>query len=109
MRFKPMPRYADGAVSYLHATKADGVVGRQFIQPRVATRAVPDVLLDDVIGIGFSVLVWNNDPMAVLGDEAQRWLAPRSDADSAAAAVAAELGRTRPRRGHCRRRQHAAR
>lgn len=74
MRFKPMPRYTEGAVSYLHTTKADGVVGRQFIQPRVATRSVPDILLDDVTGIGFSVLVWNNDPMAVLGDEAQRWL-----------------------------------
>ena len=74
MRFKPMPRYAAGAVSYLHATKADGVVGRQFIQPRVATRLVSDIPLDDVIGIGFSVLVWNNDPMTVLGDEAQRWL-----------------------------------
>ncbi len=74
MRFKPMPRYTAGAVSYLHAAKADGVVGRQFIQPRVATRLVSDIALDDVIGIGFSVLVWNNDPVTVLGDEAQRWL-----------------------------------
>lgn len=74
MRFKPMPRYTEGAISYLHASEDDGVVGRQFIQPRVATRSISDILLDEVTGTGFSVLAWNNDPMTVLGDEAQRWL-----------------------------------
>jgi 3-(3-hydroxy-phenyl)propionate hydroxylase len=76
MRFKPMPRYTEGAVTYLH-TDADGdaPVGRQFIQPRVDTRAGTDLLLDDVIGPWFAVLCWNNDPLAVLGAEAQRWIA----------------------------------
>ena len=75
MRFKPMPRYTEGAVTYLHAPADDGAVGRQFIQPQVSTRSQPTVLLDDVTGPWFSVLSWNNDPFTVLGDEAERWLA----------------------------------
>ncbi|HZO07037.1 MAG TPA: bifunctional 3-(3-hydroxy-phenyl)propionate/3-hydroxycinnamic acid hydroxylase [Solirubrobacterales bacterium] len=74
MRFKPMPRYARGAITELHAAD-DGVVGRQFIQPRVDTRERRGVQLDEVTGPWFSVLCWNNDPRAVLGEEAERWLA----------------------------------
>lgn len=74
MRFKPMPRYDRGAVTEHHAADA-GVVGRQFIQPRVDTKVERGVLLDDVLGNWFSVLCWNNDPRAVLGEEAERWLA----------------------------------
>jgi 3-(3-hydroxy-phenyl)propionate hydroxylase len=74
MRFKPMPRYREGALTYLHANSGDPVVGRQFIQPRVDTRHASGVRLDDVIGPWFSVLCWNNDPLAVLGSEAERWL-----------------------------------
>jgi 3-(3-hydroxy-phenyl)propionate hydroxylase len=75
MRFKPMPRYARGAVSYVQAADDDAVVGRQFIQPRVDTRVERGVLLDDVLGPWFSLLCWNNDPRAVLGEEAERWIA----------------------------------
>ena len=74
MRFKPMPRYAGGAVSFAHAGPDDAAVGRQFVQPRVDTRDARGVRLDDVLGPWFSVLCWNNDPLAVLGDEAGRWL-----------------------------------
>ena len=74
MRFKPMPRYARGAIAELHAAD-ESVVGVQFIQPRVDTRAERGVRLDDVTGPWFSVLCWNNDPRAVLGEEADRWLA----------------------------------
>jgi 3-(3-hydroxy-phenyl)propionate hydroxylase len=73
MRFKPMPRYARGAITEVHAAD-EGVVGRQFIQPRVDTREAAGVPLDAVTGPWFSVLCWNNDPRAVLGDEAARWL-----------------------------------
>jgi len=73
MRFKPMPRYASGAITEVHA--ADDVVGRQFIQPRVDTRNERGVRLDEVIGPWFSVLCWNNDPRVVLGEETERWLA----------------------------------
>jgi 3-(3-hydroxy-phenyl)propionate hydroxylase len=75
MRFKPMPRYARGALTELHAADGAEVVGCQFIQPRVDTRKERGVLLDEVTGPWFSVLCWNNDPHAVLGDEAERWLA----------------------------------
>jgi 3-(3-hydroxy-phenyl)propionate hydroxylase len=75
MRFKPMPRYAEGAVTYAHASPDDAVIGRQFIQPRVDTRTQRGVMLDDVIGPWFSVLCWNNDPRAILAEEAGRLLA----------------------------------
>jgi len=74
MRFKPMPRYATGAITEVNAAD-DGVVGRQFIQPLVDTREERGVRLDEVTGPWFSVLCWNNDPRAVLGEEADRWLA----------------------------------
>jgi 3-(3-hydroxy-phenyl)propionate hydroxylase len=73
MRFKPMPRYERGAVSYAHASAGATVTGRQFIQPLVDTRERQSVLLDDVLGPWFSVVCWNNDPVAVLGAEAERW------------------------------------
>jgi 3-(3-hydroxy-phenyl)propionate hydroxylase len=75
MRFKPMPRYETGAVVHAGTPPAKGsVVGTLFIQPRVDTRGRADVLLDDVIGPGFAVLCWNNDPRRVLGDIAfARW------------------------------------
>jgi 3-(3-hydroxy-phenyl)propionate hydroxylase len=77
MRFKPMPRYETGAVVHASTPPAPGsVVGTLFIQPRVDTREVSDLLLDDVIGPGFAVLCWNNDPRRVLGDAAfARWKA----------------------------------
>jgi 3-(3-hydroxy-phenyl)propionate hydroxylase len=73
MRFKPMPRYEHGAVSYAYGAAGDAVTGRQFIQPRVDTRVRKDVLLDDVLGPWFAIVCWNNDPLAVLGAEAERW------------------------------------
>ena len=77
MRFKPMPRYEQGAV--VHAVlppPCGSPVGTLFIQPRVDTRAAQNVLLDDVIGAGFAVLCWNNDPRRLLGpDEFARWKA----------------------------------
>ena len=36
-----------------------------FPQPRVDTRTEQNVLLDDVLGPWFSVLVWGNDPRHV--------------------------------------------
>jgi 3-(3-hydroxy-phenyl)propionate hydroxylase len=76
MRFKPMPRYEQGAV--VHASPRDDAspVGTLFIQPRVDTRDTHNVLLDDVLGRWFAVLCWNNNPHKVLGDEAfGRWKA----------------------------------
>jgi len=73
MRFKPMPRYEQGAV--VHAIEQEprdpgSPAGTLFIQPRVDTRAQQDVLLDDVLGPWFAVLCWNNNPRKILGDDA---------------------------------------
>jgi 3-(3-hydroxy-phenyl)propionate hydroxylase len=74
MRFKPMPRYEQGAVVHSVnpkvAQRTPSPVGTLFIQPRVDTRAHQDVLLDDVIGPWFAVLCWNNNPRKILGDDA---------------------------------------
>jgi 3-(3-hydroxy-phenyl)propionate hydroxylase len=74
MRFKPMPRYEQGAVVHTVLSKkpgrAESPVGTLFIQPRVDTRTEHDMLLDDVLGDWFAVLCWNNNPRKILGDEA---------------------------------------
>lgn len=79
MRFKPMPRYEQGAVvttDPLGRKGGDSPVGTLFIQPRVNTREQTGVLLDDVLGTGFAVLCWNNNPRDLLGDDAfARWKA----------------------------------
>ena len=76
MRFKPMPRYQQGAVFHAANSPENSPTGTLFIQPRVDTRADQNVLLDDVLGTGFAVLCWSNNLRAVLGDEAfNRWKA----------------------------------
>lgn len=67
MRFKPMPRYEQGAVVH---TRPDSPVGTLFVQPRVDLRERRDILLDDVLGTGFVVLCWNNNPREILGAQA---------------------------------------
>ena len=66
MRFKPMPRYEQGAVVHSEPRHADSPVGTLFVQPRVDTREHQNVLLDDVLGGGFAVLCWNNNPREIL-------------------------------------------
>lgn len=76
MRFKPMPRYDQGAVYHPKPPTPEAPAGTLFIQPRVDTREQSNVLLDDVIGLNFAVLCWNNNPRALLGEQAyQRWKA----------------------------------
>jgi 3-(3-hydroxy-phenyl)propionate hydroxylase len=76
MRFKPMPRYEHGAIAHLEPRSETSPTGTLFIQPRVDTRDTQNLLLDDVIGTGFAVLAWNNDPRRLLGDVAfARWKA----------------------------------
>jgi len=76
MRFKPMPRYEQGAVCHGEPRSASSPTGTLFIQPRVDTRDRQNVLLDDILGPGFAVLCWSNNPRALLGDEAfARWKA----------------------------------
>ena len=77
MRFKPMPRYQEGAVHHAQSQSGgNSPTGTLFIQPRVDTRDSQNVLLDDVVGPGFAVLCWSNNLRAVLGAEAfDRWKA----------------------------------
>ncbi|OBK24433.1 3-(3-hydroxyphenyl)propionate hydroxylase [Mycobacterium asiaticum] len=72
MRFKPMPRYEQGAVVHWGAAPA----GTLFVQPRVDTRTQRNILLDEVLGPWFAVLCWNNNPRKILGETAfQAWKA----------------------------------
>jgi 3-(3-hydroxy-phenyl)propionate hydroxylase len=66
MRFKPMPRYEQGAVVHAEPRRTDSPVGTLFVQPRVDTREHQNVLLDDVLGDWFAVICWNNNPRAIL-------------------------------------------
>lgn len=76
MRFKPMPRYQQGAIVHDDPQSENSPTGTLFIQPRVDTRDQSNVLLDDVAGPGFAVLAWSNNLRAVLGDKAfERWKA----------------------------------
>lgn len=74
MRFKPMPRYDAGAVVHAASTSAIPPAGTLFIQPTVDTRDSQNILLDEVLGTGFAVLAWNNNPRALLSDSTfARW------------------------------------
>jgi 3-(3-hydroxy-phenyl)propionate hydroxylase len=85
MKFKPMPRYTRGVVvdptshkpgsalakltgkliPTLTANTQVSPVGVQFPQPRVTTKTQANVLLDDVTGKWWTVLVWGNNPSDV--------------------------------------------
>ncbi len=95
MRFKPMPRYEQGAIAHVEPRSTTSPTGTLFIQPRVDTRAAQNLLFDDVLGPGFAVLAWNNDPRKLLGDVAfARWQALGATFVSAAAADTVALDRT---------------
>ena len=69
-RYKPKPRFHVGALVDAVGPAAEGQpVGQLFPQPRVDTRTAKNVLLDDVLGPWFSVLVWGNDPRQVFDQD----------------------------------------
>lgn len=70
MRFKPMPRYEQGAVVHSEPRSPASAVGTLFIQPRVDTRDKQNVLLDDVVGPWFAFVCWSNNPRQLLGEKA---------------------------------------
>lgn len=64
MRYKPSPFFARG---FLVGGGARGLVGRLLPQPRVATADGRQVLLDDLLGPGFSLIVRTQDPAGAFG------------------------------------------
>jgi 3-(3-hydroxy-phenyl)propionate hydroxylase len=77
MRFKPMPRYREGALYYgPGGYDPASPVGRMFIQPRVATADGWQGRLDDLIGGDrFALLSWGGSPLHWLDAEARAALA----------------------------------
>jgi 3-(3-hydroxy-phenyl)propionate hydroxylase len=75
MRFKPMPQMTSGALTTVGSVSAPSPVGRLFVQPTVCTRTAASVKLDDAIGPWFALIAWNNDPVEILDEDAQRRLA----------------------------------
>lgn len=56
MRFKPLPRCRQGLFIGAAEAARDSLVGAMLPQPRVTTLEGRELLLDDVLGSGFSVL-----------------------------------------------------
>lgn len=71
MRFKPMPTMDEGALTHVGSVSTPTPVGRLFPQPTVATRERASVRWDDAVGPGLTLIAWNNDPRAVLDDDAR--------------------------------------
>ena len=78
MRFKPMPRYEQGAV-YHAEPRAENSTGTLFIQPRVDTRDQQNVLLDDVLGAGSPCCAGATTPRAARRRRFARWKALGAD------------------------------
>lgn len=66
MKFKPPPRFAEGFIVPDGGGHKQTLVGRLYPQPHVRTADGRDVLLDDVLGDGFSILVRSQHPDGVL-------------------------------------------
>ena len=72
MRFKPMPKYHDGAL--LSKGAKNSPAGKMFIQPQVQLASGETVLLDEVIGNDFAIIAWGVDPKWGLSpDTLQQW------------------------------------
>lgn len=72
MRFKPMPTIHTGAITHIGSDAASSAVGRLFPQPRVSTRSAGTLRMDDALGNWFTLVIWNNDPTAILDEDALR-------------------------------------
>jgi 3-(3-hydroxy-phenyl)propionate hydroxylase len=73
MKYKPLPRYVDGAVVPYGGPGEDTSVGRMFLQPDVENAAGERVRLDDTLGTSFAVLGLHVDPASVLDEQTVAW------------------------------------
>lgn len=62
MKYKPKPRFLDGFLVPPERRRSQTLVGSLFPQPFVETREGEEVLLDDVLGNGFSLLALTAQP-----------------------------------------------
>ena len=74
MKYKPPPRFAQG---FLVGDAGAGVRGRMFIQPQVGRRDGTVVLLDTLLGSGFSAVEWNDGALPNAGVREDRPLDAR--------------------------------
>ncbi|WP_457966938.1 bifunctional 3-(3-hydroxy-phenyl)propionate/3-hydroxycinnamic acid hydroxylase [Arthrobacter sp. D1-29] len=74
MRFKPMPTMSQGALTTIGSQGDPAAVGRLFIQPTVCTLDSVSIKLDDAVGPWFALIAWNNDPCAILDEDARQRL-----------------------------------
>jgi len=79
MRFKPMPFFASGVVVHRGRPNAKGMVGKVFMQPRVADGDGKLQRLDDAIGLRFALISWSA-PVDAWIDAASRQMLQRLDA-----------------------------
>lgn len=73
MRFKPMPRYANGLVVSGERGR-NSPVGRMFVQPLVEDAQGQAVRLDDTLGPWFTVIGFGADPAEHLTDAQRDYL-----------------------------------
>lgn len=72
MRFKPMPKYADGAL--VKDSNKNSPIGKMFIQPQVKLESGEAVLLDEVIANVFAIIAWGVNPKWGINDATmQKW------------------------------------
>ncbi len=72
MRFKPMPKYADGAL--VKDSNKNSPIGKMFIQPQVKLESGEAVLLDEVIVNDFAIIAWGVNPKWGINDATmQKW------------------------------------
>lgn len=72
MRFKPMPKYADGVL--IKDSNKNSPIGKMFIQPQVKLESGETVLLDEVIANDFAIIAWGVDPKWGINDATmQKW------------------------------------
>lgn len=67
--FKPLPPLGEGIVANHKSGNKSGLSGTQIIQPYVSDGKNQTFRLDEILGSGFAVISWNNDPTTLLTPE----------------------------------------
>jgi 3-(3-hydroxy-phenyl)propionate hydroxylase len=94
MKFKPPPRFAQGFIVPDRAGSRNTLVGRLLPQPRVLGPNGREVLLDELLGAGFAILIRSVRAAEVLPRLGAR---PWSDLNARCLAMPPESGAANPR------------